>query len=271
MHGELRRNKTNAAYTLKLKRSRSAISPVISAVILTSILLVILIIAAFVSANILEMRVQNTEFEQAKTNMMLLDEIIEEAGLKQGAGSYVQFNLNSGSLSVIEGDEITISINGLCSGDYMRTFETLTFVYRSGGFVSSSESTLRGNDSLIVNGAGAPLGYLRIENNDGIAQIRLDYNRVKVINFTDETSGYNVLEIIFFKVGRAESQSMGGSGLLRVSAQNKGVQINSYNCTGTPEVSVTAGSNSDTYSPSFGNENDVIVIIVESEVEVSLS
>ncbi len=268
MRGKLMRNKFNAALMLKLRRSRLAISPVISAVILTSILLVILIIAAFVSANILEMRVQNTEFEQAKTNMMLLDEIIEEAGLKQGAGSYVQFNLNSGALSVIEGDDMTINVSGLETV----TFKTLTFTYRSGGFVSSSNSPLRGENSLIVSGAGAPLGYLRIENKDGVAQIKLDYNRVKVINFTDETSGYNVVEIIFFKVKRAESKSMGGSGLLRVSAQNKGVQIKSYNCEReTPVVSVQVGSISEFYSPSFSNGNDVIVIVVESEVEVSLS
>jgi type II secretory pathway pseudopilin PulG len=267
MRSNLRRNKFNAI----LKRRCSAISPVISAVILTSILLVILIIAAFVSGNILEMRVQNTEFEQAKTNMMLLDEIIEEAGMKQGAGSYVQFNLNSGALSIIKGDNMTINITNIPSFEPI-TFTTLTFVYKSGGFVSSSNSPLRGEDSPIVNGTGVPLGYLRIENKDGVAQIKLDYNRVKVINFTDETGEYNVLQIIFFKVVKAESRSMGGSGLLRISAQNKGVQINSYGAETTEiSVKVKVGSVETTKTFSFNNSYPVAVIVVESVVEVSLS
>lgn len=263
----LRRNKFNAI----LKRRSSAISPVISTVIITSILLVILIIAAFVSGNILEMRVQNTEFEQAKTNMMLLDDIIEEAGMNQGAGSYVQFNLNSGALSIVEGDEMNISISNF----EPIKFKTLKFTYRSGGFVSSSNSILRGENSNIVEGAGAPLGYLRIENENGVAQIKLDYNRVKVINFTDETGGYNVLEIIFFKVVKAESRSLGGSGLLRVSAQNKDAQINSYEIAGTTEISVTVNVGSEaptTKTFSFNNNSyPIVVIVVESIVEVSLS
>ena len=61
---------------MKITKNRKGISPTIATIIISSTLLIILVIASFVSANVLELQIASTEFEQAKTNMMLLDEVI---------------------------------------------------------------------------------------------------------------------------------------------------------------------------------------------------
>jgi hypothetical protein len=247
---------------------RKAISPVISVVLISSVLLLVLTMATFVSNNILELKVQNTEFEQAKTNMLLLNEVIEEAGLKYNSGSYVQFNLRSGALEIIENnDNMTISING----SQVATSRTLSIIYRAGKLVSSSNLNIKGSGSLIINASGSldSLGYLRIRG-DGEARIELDYNRIRirqnigaaVINGKE----YDILEIMFFQI---ERKSGGGSGLLRVKAQNKGIFVESHVYDGNLiEVSAKLGSRNESYKY-FSEKSGTVVVIIKSVIEVS--
>ena len=87
------------------KRSKSAVSPVISTIIISSTLLIILLIASFVSTNLLELQLANTEFEQAKTNMLLLNKIIQDVALRPGATSSIQFNQRSGGIGIYRSTE----------------------------------------------------------------------------------------------------------------------------------------------------------------------
>lgn len=241
--------------------SKKAISPVISAVILSSVLLVILIVASFVANNILELRVQNTEFEQAKTNMLLLNEIIEEAGLRHSSGSYAQFNLRSGALNIIKNNPGNITV--LVNGQQVINSETLSIIYRAGSLVSSINTPLRGSSSLIVKGAASSLGYLRIETEGGV-KIKLDYNKIRVAE--SETTEYNLVEILFFQLVRGD---IGGSGTLRVKAQNKGIFIESYTYpSNTVTIMIHIGSQTESYEYS-GNKNTTVVTVIKSVIEVS--
>jgi hypothetical protein len=87
------------------------ISPVISTIIISATLLIILVIASFFATNMLELQMANTEFEQAKTNMMLLDEVIQDVALRPGSGGHVRFNQRSGGINVIQ-DAETLKILG---------------------------------------------------------------------------------------------------------------------------------------------------------------
>jgi hypothetical protein len=78
------------------------VSPVISTMIISGTLLIILVVALFVSANVLELQLSSTEFEQAKSNMILLDDVIQDVALRQGSGGYVQFNQRSGGIGITE-------------------------------------------------------------------------------------------------------------------------------------------------------------------------
>jgi len=87
------------------------VSSVISVIIISSVLLIILIIASFVSTNILETQITNTEFEQAKTNMLVLDDVIQDVSLRYGSGGYVQFNQRTGGIGISQTTD-TIRILG---------------------------------------------------------------------------------------------------------------------------------------------------------------
>lgn len=104
-------------------KGNSGISSVITTIIITGTLLIILVIASFVGTNLLELYMADTEFEQAKTNMILLDEIIQDVALRHGAGGYVQFNQRSGGLNILKSAEklrifVTTMLNLRPNGDF---------------------------------------------------------------------------------------------------------------------------------------------------------
>jgi hypothetical protein len=78
--------------------SKRAVSPVVSAVIITATLLTIIVVATALASSTLETHLQNLEFEQAKTMMMALGKVIAEVSLRPGAASSVQFNQRSGGI-----------------------------------------------------------------------------------------------------------------------------------------------------------------------------
>jgi len=265
----VKRSSTLRAIFPRSLKNRVAISSVISAVILSGTLLVILAVATFVSENVLELRVENTEFEQAKMNMRLLDEVVQDVGLKHGSGGYVQFNLRSGSFSIIENaDKIKVFVNKTTNPNPIFNSSLLSLVYRGGSLASSSATVLRGNDTLIVRGVASSPGYLRTETGQGV-WIKLDYHRIRVVEMgTVVVSGeaYNFLEITFFKLERG---GFGGSGSLNVKAQNKGILVSSYSYqTGTVTIRVELGLRNQEFVYR-GDAPRTVVTLTVVRVEVS--
>ncbi|HEY9753687.1 MAG TPA: hypothetical protein V6C97_00855, partial [Oculatellaceae cyanobacterium] len=82
----------NHTFKRKINRNSKAVSNVVSTIILTGILLTIFVVAMFVSTNILNAQLTSTEFNQAQSNMQLLDSTIQDVSLRSGAGGFVQFN-----------------------------------------------------------------------------------------------------------------------------------------------------------------------------------
>jgi hypothetical protein len=140
--------------------SKRAISPVVSAVIITATLLTIIVVATALASSTLETHLQNLEFEQAKTMMMALGKVIAEVSLRPGAASSVQFNQRSGGMGVYQGEALTIRVyNG---SELVLELVNATFVvkYRGGSMVSAAPMDLSGSSELIVE-APKPLGYVR--------------------------------------------------------------------------------------------------------------
>ena len=90
---------------LPKRRTTRAVSTVITTIILSAVLLGILVVASFVAVNILDMQMASTEFEQAKTNMLLLNDIIQDVSLRRGSGGYVQFNQRTGGIGIASATE----------------------------------------------------------------------------------------------------------------------------------------------------------------------
>ena len=201
------------------KRARAvdekAISPVVSTVIITATLLIILVVATALASSMLEIQLQNLEFEQAKTMMMALDKVIAEVSLRPGAASSVQFNQRRGGIGVYQGETMTIRV--LNGTQQVLELSNATYVikYRGGSMVSAAPTNLSGSGKLVVE-AYEPLGHVRVEVGDG-AWIVLDYNRVR-ISSNPSLEAVDVL-VILLRPG-----AFGGSGMVTVKAWNRDVR-----------------------------------------------
>ena len=206
-------------------KKNKAVSSVITTIVITSILLTILVIASFVATNILSVQMASAEFEQAKTNMGLLNDIIQDVALRKGAGGYVQFNERTGGIGINQtNDKITLGING-------KTVETwadlLTLNYRAGTQVSGAETNIAGAPNLDTTGSES-IGYLRVELGPGI-WIKLDYNRVKTIpmgTMGENEEAYDFYEITFIQLQKGNIA--GASGTVNARVQNNDTKTTSY-------------------------------------------
>ncbi|MCS7140517.1 MAG: hypothetical protein N3F04_05475 [Candidatus Nezhaarchaeota archaeon] len=196
--------------------NRRGISPAVSTAIITTVLLILLAIASAFAINMLEIQAQNIEFEQAKTTMLILDKTIIDVSLRRGAASTIAFNQRSGGIGIYEGEKMSMTIS--CGNlSWNRTITPYIIKYRGGSMVSAVEVNLTDPGGLIVNDPSKPLGYVRIEVEDG-AWIVLDYNRVRVtIN-----KRLGTMDVYFI---RLKPGVFADSDTVTVRAQNKGINM----------------------------------------------
>lgn len=250
-----------------LKTSVKAVAPVISTVVITATLLIILIIASFITANLLELQIQNTEFEQAKTNMMLLNELIMDVALRQGAASSVKFNQRAGGIGIYKSPEnLTITDN---NGAKYYPFNTndafYVLKYHGGSRVSASNMTLTEESFNITSGSPylivesfQPAGYVWVEACNG-AWIVLDYFRVRVANYLE----YDLTDIFVVRLNKGLT---GGSGTVTVKVRNSAVNTETYQIDENVPLFVHFGNNAKKIPFHYGN-----VRITEVVVEVSIT
>jgi len=249
---------------------------VISTIIITATLLVILVVASFVSINILALQMADSEFQQAQSNMLLLDSVVQDVSLRQGAGSYVQFNDVSGGIGIANDTTNSMLINCTALNLNYSSGSLLTFVYNGGSQVSGTNESLippqsPTNASLVqppINvSLEQPVGYLRVETGNGV-KIKLDYNRVRVVSMGQQLIGkdtYSFWSITFLRLVRG---NMGGSGTVNVRVQNTFVNNTSY--VRATAGSVTAKLKSDrTATTLFSFSNATIVLSIVT-VQVSI-
>ncbi|MEM1998033.1 MAG: hypothetical protein QW241_07510 [Candidatus Bathyarchaeia archaeon] len=238
---------------------KRAVSPVISTVIITATLLIILVVASSLAISMLEIQMQNSEFEQAKTAMLLLDRTIMDVSLRPGAASSVQFNQRSGGIGLYEGEALSIEIRSGSNSIWSKTINSYVVKYRGGSMVSAAKADLTDPGGLIVD-MSRPLGHVRIESGNG-AWIILEYNRVR-ITVNRELGTMDIYLI------RLEPGVFGGSGTVNVRVQNKEIKVESKTLSGgglTVRVEVGGLSREQDYS------GISVVRVIEVTIMVSVA
>lgn len=251
---------------------KRGISPVISTVIITATLLVILVVASFFAINLLEIQIQNSEFEQAKTAMLLLDKTIIDVALRPGAVSSVQFNQRSGGIGLYEGGTISITVINASSSNIIISVPQITshvIKYRGGSMVSAAEATLTNSGGLIIDNPSKSLGLVRIEAGNGV-WIILDYNRVRVT--VGQLTDLGILDIYMICL---EKGIFGGSGTVSVRVQNMGMNVDTATISvGSNEVTlrvhVTIGSVEGESDYTFRGVNSIKVRVAIVRIRVSI-
>lgn len=217
------------SYLAKLRRNKiakckRAFSNVISTIILTGVLLTILLVASFVSLNILSAQMVSTEFQQAQSNMLLLDSTIQDVALRPGAGGYVQFNEREGGIGIATTtDSLSIMVQDL---SHQVSFNNLLQLVYSGGSSASAAvnpstgiTPLRGDPTNAYVNLTQGLGYLRLQQDNG-AKIKLDYDRVRIVSTgLIDSQGTNLVQVTFIHIVKEDINA--ASGTVNVMVQNK--------------------------------------------------
>ena len=257
--------------------SKKAVSNVISTIILSGILLTILVVASFVSLNILSAQMTSTEFEQAQSNMLLLDSTIQDVSLRPGAGGYVQFNEREGGIGMATTtDSLSITATDGHTTQSLGPFNNLIHLVYSGGTSASAAvdpatgyTSLRGNPANAYVTLTQGIGSLGLAQDNG-AKIKLDYDRVRIVSTgLIDSQGTNLVQVTFIHLVKGVIDA--SSGTVNVLVQN--VQANPTTWTfENAVVNVTvqhaAGSQTWTVNPPAGTLRTIVVV---SEIQVGVS
>lgn len=248
--------------------NKRAVSSVITTIVISAALLIILVIAAFVSTNILSIQLASTEFEQAKTNMALLNDVIQDVSLRNGAGGYVQFNERTGGIGLNQTSN-TITIRN-ATGGVLKTWPSLfTLVYHASSQVSSAATNITGSSKLNTT-MSEPIGFLRVETNPGV-WIKLDFNRVRTVsmgNVSANGSVYEFYSVTFLNL--VKDNISGRSGTVNVRVQNRGISTTSYVYEQGTNVTVQL-NNEQPPKNIISTSSKTVVIITEILIAVSIN
>jgi len=214
-----------------LKRGKAALSVVISSIIMTSTLLMVSLIAFNLSINILSAQVQRSDFEEAKNDILLLADVVEDTSLKPKSSGYVSFNSRAGRFSFVHNQyQIEVNVSGGSTVNLLKgTLGSLK--YQGGLEVGTVQSRyLRGSNSCLVEDPVRPLALVYTEYNSA-PYIILESRRVRVIELGtfyfydkgDGNSGYlNMVEVTFLNVTFGEIYY---SNPLNVKASNRQISV----------------------------------------------
>ncbi|MEM2960596.1 MAG: hypothetical protein QXU67_03220 [Candidatus Bathyarchaeia archaeon] len=197
----------------------------------------IAMITAYAANNVLELQMQAAEFDNAKTGMRLLMDVITDVGLRHGSGSSVRFNSRAGRFNVIEMSngmkkiylkvELIAGEERITLIDTSETLEPLLNITYGGGTYMSTLSPLNiGTNDLKVESTSMPLGWLRTRQENG-AWIKLDFNRVRIIPsgiVNIAGTNYYCLDIAFIQMIKGDF-SGAYPPTLNVKVQNVGIDI----------------------------------------------
>lgn len=211
-------------------REVEAVSPVVSTVVITATLFVILMIASFIATSLLELQVENTEFEQAKTNMQLLNNLIMDVALRPGAASSIKFSQRTGGIGIYPAKAPLEITNSSGHRIYPPNNDVKFYVlkYRGGSMVTASNTTLipqPPSECKRIVSMPESLGHVKVEVGNG-AWVVLEYLRVRIATnntFTIGSTTYNLTEVFILRLKPVETR---GSNVVTVKVQSN--QLKTY-------------------------------------------
>jgi hypothetical protein len=178
---------------MRVKLRRIGASVVISTVIIAATVLMITVAALSFSNSMLNVQLDNSEYEQAKNMLVTLADMIEDVSASPLSSHYVRYNMRTSRPCFLSGTN-TISVT--VAGQTVIQGKTGIIEVGGGALASSPGMTnLLGSDCLIVNDVSNPLARVYALQSGGAFAI-LDYSRVKVTNlgcfyYDDAGNGLN--------------------------------------------------------------------------------
>lgn len=191
-------------------------------------ILLIVVISSSVATYMLRVQMAQTEFEEAKENMMVFADIVEEVSAKMDSSGYVKFNCRLGRLDFLKGfKSFTLKLreNG---GEHLLAEGSISGLrYTSCLSFPTFEKYLRGVGSRIVIGEASPIVSIYSKPGlDGLPSIWLEGFGVRLVEAGTmllEGMGYvNVYDLVVLKT---TSGVTFGSESINVKAYCKSVSV----------------------------------------------
>lgn len=258
-------------------------SVVISTIILSATILVITLAALFVSNTVLEQQLDQSEFEQAKNNVMTLVDIVEHVAVTPGASGYITMNIRTSHPNFTRNaGTIVVTVNGIPNP----VINGITGALNIGGGryvgVGSGIEELVGTDRLIVLNASDPLAYVYVIQKNG-AWLNMDYGRARArymgkFMYYEGAQKINrsIVRIAFINISFGTIRVL-GTGTLNLVARNIRTVVQTYLITGTDNVYVTVNYNGRSEGPTkIGPSESIppvatqtVVYVVRMDVEIT--
>ena len=260
-----------------LKKSRKAVSPAISMVIIAAVTIILVLVAGNYAYQVLERQRGVSEFDAVKKSFITFDDAVKDVAWDRSGVRSARFTVNYGVLEVIpanaqKGLPINVTVNEHPTAKYVNFTGYLRYNLSTYyiTFGHGYKSYLFGDNRAIISKSTENFGTALIEQQSGWVSLTLFY-RVKVSRTAYVKVGeyyVNYVEILIIKLSSTRWSTFKGD--LDLAARNKAIITQSYgpynagnNCT----VSVHIGGFSNSVSVDL-DPGKVVFNFVIAEVYV---
>jgi hypothetical protein len=221
--------------------SRSAVSPVISTIILSTTLLTVMIITTGVATDILRNQMASNEFDSAKSLIKSISSEIDALIYKSEATSVIKTSFFYTAPGYTEtGKIMNVSFTG--HGETFHVEENTFNIESIQGVGGSIDYTLQGSDLTAVPSYLGSFGRIYISKPYNW-RVALDYNRAQytyagVANLFNgaTTTPYNIVEITVLELSFTQFDTSDSSIII---LRNDGVDTSTFTLTGDWDMTVT--------------------------------
>ena len=261
-------------------KSRQGISNVLTTFMLTAVLLVILTTATFVSNDILNAQMVESEFENAKNLIRTIDNEIEELLFKPGSSSVIQASFTNILPGYSQSDQdLTILVEDQTQTYINESIKLNKFTFTGRKiFGGEYNYNLKGGQYLLAPINNGSLGRIYFSKPDKL-QVSLEYNRVlysltgKVFFINNQTGNYtlhNTMELVCVELEFGEFSSADNS--IIVIENKKGELPISKDLEGDFNISVTTPSENSTISLSeIGGDPSLPTVLTLYQIKIKIS
>jgi len=260
--------------------NRQGISNVITTFMLTAVLLVILITATFVSNDILNAQMVESEFENAKNLIRTLDNEIEDLLFKPGSSSVIQASFTNILPGYFQsGQNLTLLVEDQSQTYINQSIELNKFTFTGRRiFGGEYNYSLKGGQYLLSPINNGSLGRIYFSKPDKL-QVALDYNRVlysltgKIFFINNQTGNYtlhNTMELVCVELDFGEFSS--ADNLVLVIQNERGELPISKDVQGDFSISViTPNENSSITLSEMGGDPNLPTVVTLYQVKIMIS
>ncbi|MDH5704122.1 MAG: hypothetical protein OEY99_07890 [Aigarchaeota archaeon] len=262
------------------RRSKRALSVPLTTLILSSVLISVAIVALYTSNEMVEIRSQDIEFQQAQGAYVLLASIIEEVAGEPESASYVLVSSRTGGVRwQPSARTLSVEINGgAWNPPLLQNVQLDDLTYYAGERIAAADEYLRGNTSRILNNIRNALVAVHVTQSGG-ACVVLDTARLLVVNegsfpYLQSAMTYNTYNVVHLTLVKLALGEARGSGHVRIKARCTDVSTDAQLFPGQNSVTVTLhlGGQQEFVTVSGDPTADGTIVKVDLRtVEISLS